>query len=172
MAILTGPPGTGKTATCRRLADHVRQLGLKPAGVLCPARLLGAVKVGIDVVDVRTDERRRLAEIDELPGPLRMGPYRFDEEAVAWGAARLGLSCPCDVLVVDEIGPLEMGRGKGWTNALEVLRAGDYGLAVVVVRPSLVEAVRAAITSSGTRLVREWAASDPMAFAEILSLVE
>ena len=46
---------------------------------------------------------------------------------------------------MDEIGPLELDRGRGWVNALDVLCAGQFGLAVVVVRPSLVDAFRAAM---------------------------
>jgi nucleoside-triphosphatase THEP1 len=171
IVILTGERGTGKTTTCGRLLRHGRELGLDCAGVLCPARFDGETKVGIDVVDARTQERRRLAEVDELPARLRAGPYRFDDEAVAWGVAQLGMACPCDVLIVDEIGPLEMDRGEGWVNAVDVLRAREYRLAVAVVRPSLVEAVRMAVgdprRAPGPRCV----APGPGAVQELLSLV-
>jgi nucleoside-triphosphatase THEP1 len=154
IAILTGAQGTGKTTTCGRLLGQARDLGLDCAGILSPAHFDGGVKVGIDVVDARTEERRRLAEVDELPGRLRVGPYRFHEGAVAWGVARLVTACPCDILFVDEIGPLEMDRGEGWVNALDVLRTGHYSLAVVVVRQSLVDAVGKAVRAPETVLVR------------------
>jgi nucleoside-triphosphatase THEP1 len=172
IAILTGDMGAGKTTTCGRLLGHARDLGLDCAGILSPARVDGGVKVGIDVVDARTDERRRLAEVDELPGRLRVGPYRFDDEAVAWGVARLGVACPCDILFVDEIGPLEMDRGEGWVNALDVLRAGQYSLAVTVVRASLVDAVRKAVGAPGTVLVRRCVVPGREGLRELLSLVE
>lgn len=170
--ILTGGPGSGKTTACRQLVDRGRDLGLDCAGILCPARVIEGVKVGIDVVDVRTEERRRLAEVDELPGALRMGPYRFDEEAIAWGAARLGRACPCDLLVVDEVGPLEMNRVGGWTNAVEVLLTGDFRLAVAVVRPSLVGAVRAAVNASGTAQIQASVAVGPTVVAQMLALAQ
>jgi nucleoside-triphosphatase THEP1 len=150
VAILTGEHGAGKTTACGRLVTGARELGLSPAGIICPARLEGGAKVGIDVADVRTGERRRLAEMDGLPARLRVGPYRFDDSAVAWGVDRLESACPCDLLIVDEIGPLEMTRGEGWVNALEVLRRGRYRLAVVVVRPSLVGSVRDALEAVPT----------------------
>jgi nucleoside-triphosphatase THEP1 len=172
LLILTGAQGAGKSTTCRRLLDGARAIGLDCAGILSPARFEGGVKVGIDVVDARTDERRRLADVDDLPGRLRAGPYRFGDSAVAWGIGRLGVACPCDLLIVDEIGPLEIDRGEGWVNALEVLRAGEYRLAVAVVRPSLVDAVRTAVCAAGTVLFRGCHVPGPDLVGEVLSLVQ
>ncbi len=140
--ILSGPPGSGKTTACRQLADLAQKCGLDCAGLVCPARFHESRKVGIDVLDLRTGGCRPLAEADQLPAALRTGAYRFDAEAMAWSAALLDTACPCDLLVVDEIGPLELVRGQGWANALNVLRAGQFGLAVVVVRPGLLDAFR------------------------------
>ena len=145
IAVLTGPLGSGKTATCLKLADLARQRGLDCAGIISPARFKGGVKVGIDALDVRTGQHRPLAEADDSPSDLCTARYRFDADAMAWGAAILALACPCDVLIVDEIGPLELERGQGWANGLSTLRAGQFGLAVVVVRPSLVDAFRATV---------------------------
>ena len=145
IAILTGPFGSGKTTACRQLADRARQRGLHCAGIVCPARFDGATKVGIDVFDVRTGECRPLAVADDQPSELRTTRYRFHAEAMAWGAAILDTACPCDVLIVDEIGPLELERGQGWVNALKILREGQFHLAVVVIRPGLVDAFRATV---------------------------
>ena len=48
----------------------------------------------------------------------------------------------CDLLVIDEVGPLEVERGKGWVSAFDVLRAGDYVLALLVVRLELIAQAR------------------------------
>ncbi|MCC7205748.1 MAG: hypothetical protein IT323_00485 [Anaerolineae bacterium] len=140
ITVLTGEKGSGKTTLCQRILEGALQRGLDAAGVLSPARFDGDVKIGIDVLEVRTGERRALAEADDHPGVLRTHRYRFDPESVLWGAECLAAACPCDVLIVDEIGPLEVERGQGWANALDILRAGRYGLAVVVVRPGLLDA--------------------------------
>ena len=86
-----------------------------------------------------------LAKVDDQPAALRTTRYRFDADVMAWGAASLDAACPCDLLIVDEIGPLELERRQGWVNALNVLREGQFDLAVVVVRPSLIDAFRAAV---------------------------
>jgi nucleoside-triphosphatase THEP1 len=140
--ILTGPPGSGKTTTCRHLADLTQQQGVDCAGLVCPARFDESRKVGIDVLNLRTGECHLLAEADQLPAALHTKAYRFDVEAIAWGAAVLDTACPCDLLVIDEIGPLELERGQGWVNALNVLREGQYEVALVVVRPSLLDTFR------------------------------
>jgi len=140
IVVLTGPSGSGKTTTCRKWIALAQQRGLDCAGILCPARFEGKRKIGIDLLDVRTGERRPLAQVDDQPADLRIGPFRFDTQAINRATAILDAACPCDVLIVDEIGPLELERGRGWVNALEVLRAGRFGVAVAVVRPRLVEA--------------------------------
>ena len=145
IAILTGPFGSGKTTACRQLADLARQRGLDCAGIVCPARFDGEHKVSIDLINLRTGECRPLAKADDQPSKLRTTHYRFDAEVMAWGAAILDSACPCDVLIVDEIGPLELEQGQGWVNALRILREGQFDLAVVVVRPSLIDAFRAQV---------------------------
>ena len=139
LAILSGPKGSGKTTVCRKLVELARQRGLDCAGILAPAHFEGARKVGIDLLDVRGGERRPLAKADNLPGELRTAAYRFDVSTIQWGTALLDAACPCDVLVIDEIGPLELERGQGWINALNVLHSGQFELAVVVVRPALLD---------------------------------
>ncbi len=107
------------------------------AGIVTPPRLLGKRKVGIDVEDVRSGERRPLAECSgDTDGPST-GAWSFHAAALAWGAAVLQTATPCDVLLIDELGPLELLQGEGWVSALDVLRGSAYRLAVAVVRPEL-----------------------------------
>jgi nucleoside-triphosphatase THEP1 len=94
--------------------------------------------VGINVLNLRTGESRALAEADRRQSKLRTQGYRFDAKAIAWGVSVLAAACPCDLLIVDEIGPLELERGQGWVNVLDVLRDDSFKCAVVVVRPALV----------------------------------
>ncbi|MCX7855267.1 MAG: nucleoside-triphosphatase, partial [Anaerolineae bacterium] len=66
-----------------------------------------------------------------------VGRYLFDPDALAWGTEVLARSTPCDLLVLDELGPLEMAGG-GWAVGIDVLREGHFLLALVVVRPEMV----------------------------------
>ena len=153
LVIVTGPSGSGKTTLCQGVLARARARRLDCAGVLSPARLLAGQKVGIDLLDVRRGEVRPLAEADQEPGPVRTTAYRFHPETLAWGAAVIDAATPCDLLLIDELGPLELVRGEGWVGALDVLRAGRYHLAAVVIRPALLDAFRLAVPGPAARVV-------------------
>jgi nucleoside-triphosphatase THEP1 len=52
--------------------------------------------------------------------------------------------------VVDELGPLEMERGRGWVKAFDVLEDTDFTLALVVVRLELLVRVQLKLPTSAT----------------------
>ena len=144
LALLTGGRGAGKTRLCEALARSAREAGLAVRGVLSPAVLTDGEKRAIDLIDLATGERRFLAERarPDLPGTAGLG-WRFDPEALTAGNAALERIGTCDLLLVDELGPLEFGRGSGFTAAFDLLDARGHGLAIVVVRPALVAAAAA-----------------------------
>jgi nucleoside-triphosphatase len=138
--IITGERGAGKTVACQRVVELARAVGYSCAGLLT----LSEGREHLTVVDVASGERRTLTVTTE---GVRQGPFLFDPEVLTWGAEVLEQALPCDLLVVDELGPLEFERRQGWSGALELLRRGQFGLALVVIRPSLVLEARAALAS-------------------------
>jgi nucleoside-triphosphatase THEP1 len=140
LAIITGDRGTGKTALCRRLADRAGAAGWHVAGILSLAVMSGGQKTAIEAQDLRTGEFRLLARRraeDTASSGLHTPAWVFDESGVSWGNCVLEESTPCDLLVVDELGPLELERGQGWTAGISAVHSGEYRHAVVVVRPEL-----------------------------------
>jgi nucleoside-triphosphatase len=143
LLIVTGDRGAGKTTFCARLIERARSAGQQIAGVLSPAVLERGEPIGIDVIDLRTNERRRLAD---RFNPIHHGPHTprwsFHAEALAWGNAALHAASPCDLLVVDELGPLEFERGAGWQAGLAAIEDRNYRWSVVVIRPELLSVAR------------------------------
>jgi nucleoside-triphosphatase THEP1 len=138
--IITGVQGSGKTTFCQSLIDLARSSGWKVAGVLSPPIVVGGKKVGIDVVDLSSNQRRHLANnIDRGENGPKTIRWAFDGEALSWGNRVLGDFPPCDLLVIDELGPLEFDLGEGWLNGIPAVSHGDYKLALIVIRPGLVE---------------------------------
>ncbi|MBM3695347.1 MAG: hypothetical protein FJW79_05390 [Actinobacteria bacterium] len=147
--IVTGERGAGKTALCRAVVAAARDCGpaFDLAGVLSPAVFAGESKVAIDVEDLRTGERRRLARRRSPGEGCREGEaatreWCFDGGALRWGGEVLAAATPCRLLVFDEAGPLEFERGEGWVAGLEAVDGGRFAAALVVVRPHLVAVAR------------------------------
>ena len=138
--LLTGGTQSGKTSLCLDLIEIARQKGIQLGGVVSPGVFLGGKKVGIDLLDLRSGECRRLAESrGESEPELATQRWAFFPETVDWGNQILDKALPCELLVIDELGPLEFHRGEGWVNGFEVLASGDFKAAVLVIRPSLLD---------------------------------
>jgi nucleoside-triphosphatase THEP1 len=134
----------GKSLFCLDLLKAVDDMGLKIGGVISPSRFVDNHKVGIDILDISSREKRPLADIaverdSNIPiDSLSTQKYRFDPVTVEWANNVIKDACPCDLLIIDELGPLELLRDLGFTHAIDVLRSGCYQLALVVIRPELI----------------------------------
>jgi len=147
LVVLTGKRRIGKSTVCAEFVALARDEGFHCGGIITLAqdeeRHVPAARHAVatrHVVAVRTGDRRRLTHSSGA-GAVIQGRFRFSPETIQWAAEAVGRATPCDLLVVDEIGPLEVIRGEGWVGAIDVVREGAYALAVVVVRPELVETV-------------------------------
>jgi len=172
VVLLTGERGVGKTHLCQQVVGQARKSGYSCAGVLSPAIISEGEKVGIDLVDAATGEERLLAEADNAGGEVRWGRYRFVRATLEWGAELLRGATPCDLLVVDELGPLELKLGQGLVAALDVLDEGAFSLALVVVRPELVESMRERLRPAETSVLEVDLQNRDQLAGQILSLLD
>lgn len=142
VALVSGEIGAGKTTVCQKVVEAARARGFTCGGLLTPALLEEGCKVGILGVNLTGDERRVLARKDRDLGGPRVGCYHFTADAFPWANAVIdsAIKARCDLLVVDEIGPLELIQGGGLAPALDLLSA--VSRALVVVRRSLVNTLR------------------------------
>ncbi|MFQ6101697.1 MAG: nucleoside-triphosphatase [Anaerolineae bacterium] len=149
MILLTGERGVGKSTVCRKTIALVQARRYTCGGLLTLHRSNGA----LDVLDVRSGYVRRLTlQLDESPAVIQ-GRFRFDPEALVWGNNTLTRATPCHLLVVDELGPLELEREQGWLQAFDVLHESDFTLALVVVRPELVVRAQLNLPASATTVL-------------------
>ncbi len=65
LILITGDRGAGKTRFCTLVARRMQQRGFDVAGMLSPARFEGTLKVGIDALDLRSNQIRPLAQLIE-----------------------------------------------------------------------------------------------------------
>ncbi len=138
LILVTGLSGAGKTTWCSRLVAAAREKGLGVEGVLSPGIFDAGQKIGLEVQNLATGESRRLADLRQGETTRLSTPrWAFHEEALDWANRALERNHHSDLLVIDELGPLEFMRGQGLTAGMARLDQGDYRLACVVVRTSL-----------------------------------
>ncbi len=138
--LLCGSSGSGKTTTLLHLLELIKPLTLDCRGVLCPPGFKKAEKTFIEIMNVATNEKRRLAGLNtDHTTHLATATWKLDPAAVEWGNTVLNKSTPCDILFVDEMGPLEYERGEGLTAGFSALDSREYQIALVTIRPTLLE---------------------------------
>jgi nucleoside-triphosphatase len=108
-AFLTGEPGCGKTTVVRKVCEALEKRGNRPGGIISSEIRHRGIRVGFSLEDVLTHESGILAHVDQQDGP-RVGKYRVnlhDIERVGVTAIRRAIA-DSDVIIVDEIGPMEL----------------------------------------------------------------
>lgn len=137
--LLSGPFHSGKTTFCLKLYLDAQKRKIKISGLLSLPVFEGSQKVATISLNLQRAESMLLAsrrgegiEFPELPS------WKFNPEAFFWGNMVLERSVPTELLIIDELGPLEFIYKEGWTYAFQVLLKGGFESAVVVVRPELV----------------------------------
>ena len=144
--ILTGEIGVGKTTACRKAAKQAVCMGLSSGGILTPPIYEDGRKTGFFAEDLKTGEQWPLGTKgtgSDLKGPV-FGIYRFsiDGFSKAYGTLKTAVVERCDLIVLDEIGPLEIVHKKGFWRILRPLFDQKNAFLLLVVRPSLIEDVK------------------------------
>lgn len=141
ITLVTGPAGSGKTTFCTQVVAATRGASVREislGGILSPGEYKDGRKTAIEAVDVRGGDRRTLA-VPNKGGPQHLCTKRwcFQPLTIDWCNRVFQKAVPCDLLIVDELGPLELERGQGFTQSFPAIDGGEYQLALVCVRPRL-----------------------------------
>jgi nucleoside-triphosphatase THEP1 len=139
--LVTGTIGEGKTAWLAKLAGLLREKGVSVGGILALRRVEDGVTTGYDISDISSGNRTPFLR---HTGSETMGVDRFTMSDAGFIAGRKALdpgnNQGNDVVIVDEVGPLEL-RGKGWSEVLGSLLNETRATVIIAVRKNLTEAV-------------------------------
>lgn len=135
---ISGRPGVGKTTVFFKVIDEVKRHGLSVGGFVCPEIRVGGRRIGFDIIDIRTGRRGRLARlcsmgIHNVRPELRVGRYCIipsEAEDVGVKAVENALS-ECDIVAIDEIGPMELKVPKLREVMIKALTSNKIIFAVV-----------------------------------------
>lgn len=153
VVVVTGPSSGGKTETIVAVTERLRSSGVPIAGFLQPGEFADGRKVGFRVRDVATGEEAVLATLGEGREGDFGTRFRFAEEGFRLGREALSRACSGSVVLVDELGPIEL-RERGHMPAVRSALAipGLIG-AIVVVRRHLVPTLLAEVGASDAVVV-------------------
>lgn len=161
LILISGEQGAGKTLFCQGFAEAARRQGRQVSGLISPGVFAeNGLRIAIEAEDLHSGERRLLARLrtedrpqspDCIPdasaglqqGKIQTQAWDFDPRQLEWGNQVLRRSVPADILIIDELGPLELERRQGWTEGLRAVDGAAYRLALVVIRPVLLPGAQA-----------------------------
>ena len=143
--LVVGEPGSGKTSWCSEYVNQRRKSGSAIGGILSPAIQKQGQRVGSNALDLLTGEEvpfARLSRYRYLKEGEKVGDYTISRDGISFacGAIEQAVESRCDLVVIDEVGPLEL-QGNGLMPAVELALASTINV-LVVVRSSLREALQ------------------------------
>jgi molybdopterin-guanine dinucleotide biosynthesis protein A len=156
--LVIGEPGSGKTSWCREYISQRRKSGSTVGGILSPAIEKQGQRVGSNALDLLTDEEipfARLSRYRSLEEGEKVGDYTISRDGILFAcrAIERAVGSRCDLVVIDEVGPLEL-HGKGLMPAVELALASAVNM-LIVVRSSLREALQKHFSDYGFTIIAD-----------------
>jgi len=130
--VITGSPCVGKTTVLTKTVSLLRGRGFRIGGMLSKEVREGGARVGFEIFDIAGEKRGWLAHVNQETGPS-LGKYRVnlrDLEDIGANAI-IGATENCEIIVIDEIGPMELFSPKFKNAAKRALQSRKLVIAVV-----------------------------------------
>jgi len=131
--LLTGQPGTGKTTLIREAVDRLK---IKAGGFYTEEIRSGGVRQGFRIVTL--DRQSTVLAHVNLLTPYRVSKYGVDVE----GLDRVGVPAilkavdDCDLVVIDEIGKMELFSPKFKEAVLKAINSSKKVLGTIMLAPN------------------------------------
>lgn len=123
--ILTGFPGVGKTTAIQKINEFLKFKGIKTGGFITFEERENRKRVGFKIVNLATLEEDWLAHISLVEGPP-LGKYKVNIKAID----NIGVNAVlwalknADVILIDEVGPMEM-KSQKFREIVKVVMTSD-----------------------------------------------
>ncbi|MFO7996025.1 MAG: nucleoside-triphosphatase [Dehalococcoidia bacterium] len=133
--VITGAIGVGKTTVCEKVIKIARTLGYSCGGILTHK----AAHESLIALDIQTGQTSILASTDNMFDGPTTPRYSFNPAAIKFAIRAINKAIDSDVLVVDELGHLELA-GEGFAKGLELVKTGKVKNSILVIRKELLPA--------------------------------
>ncbi|UCD96645.1 MAG: NTPase [Candidatus Bathyarchaeota archaeon] len=132
LLLLAGPPRTGKTTILQKVVEKLSGRGFRIGGMISEEIHNERTRLGFEIYDVSTGQRGILAHVHQPVGP-KLGKYRVNlQDLNSIGARSIKDAIfKADVVVVDEIGPMELFSDE-FKDAVEEVLASQKPLIATI----------------------------------------
>ena len=115
-----------------KAVDALKAKGFTVGGMISREAREGNVRIGFEILDLTNSKHGWLAHVNQRSGP-QVGKYRVNlEDLEKIGATAIaGAIEKCDVIAIDEIGPMELFSQKFKQAVKQALESRKLVLAVV-----------------------------------------
>jgi nucleoside-triphosphatase len=151
---LTGAPGAGKTTLIQRIHTHYKNKGLRIDGIITREVRENDQRTGFKITNLASGAEGWLARVGQGVGP-RIGKYNVvseDLEVIGVGALKKATEGRADLVLVDEIGPMEMTSGPFRDAIAKLLSQRGIVIATVKYGSHYPEVERASMTVESVSL--------------------
>ena len=138
--IICGDQREGKTTFLKETIRNLKEVDVKVQGIMAEGIDLHGERTGFNLINVSTEKSKVLCKTSGDSEWIKTGKFYFNPEGLEFGRTILKKLSADSVVVIDEIGPLEM-RGEGWTESIESILKSFDNTMIWVVRRSLTESV-------------------------------
>ena len=151
--VLTGEKTSGKTSFLQGVIRSLHDRGETIGGLVQLGLWKKEERYGFDLLDIQTGQTVPLCRTDAPDAGIVAGPFKFYPEAVRSGNRILSgaISSRCSILVIDEIGKLEIS-GSGWASSLSTILQLYTGMLLIIIRTPFVEEVCEQFSFSPTHI--------------------
>jgi nucleoside-triphosphatase len=136
----------GKTTVLLRVVESLKTKGYSVGGMISREVRSGGARVGFEVLDLSSDRRGWLAHVNQPSGP-QVGKYRVNLDDLNGIGVKAIVQAvdECDVIVIDEVGPMELFSEKFKEAVRRAVESEKVVVGVVhwKVRDRLIEEVKA-----------------------------
>ena len=130
--LLTGNPGAGKTTVLTKTLDALKAEGYTVGGMLSREVREGGARVGFELLDINSGRCGWLAHVNQKTGP-QIGRYHVNiKDLNSIGAQAIFAAAEnCDVVAIDEVGPMELFSARFKEAAWKALESRKLVVAVI-----------------------------------------
>ncbi len=138
--IIAGDQREGKTIFLKDSISLLKEEGIEVEGIMAEGMDEFGKRTGFELVNVSTGKKILLCSIHGEKNWVKTGKYFFNPGGLEFGKKILSGISSSSVLVIDEIGPLELSD-RGWAGPIQNILARYDNKMIWVVRRNLTEKI-------------------------------